>query len=185
MPRTSDKRERLIDAAKSLFHRQGFTNTTLAHIAKYSEVPLGNVYYYFKTKEDIGAAVIETRHAEISQLHIGWDSMEDPRSRLLSYLDSYEEAAEGVAKNGCPVGSLCQELNKDNTSLSEKADGILESQLNWLTGQFDELGSKDASKLAAYVVTSIQGGSLLANSLHDESLLTDQVHRLKSLVENI
>ena len=61
MPRTSDKRERLVNSADTLILRQGFKQTTLADIADDSGVPLGNVYYYFKSKEDIGMSVIEAR----------------------------------------------------------------------------------------------------------------------------
>src|SRR5271166_5138986 len=61
----SGKRERLIAAACDLFYRQGIAGTTLAHIAEAAEVPLGNVYYYFKTKDDIVAAVVEARAEEI------------------------------------------------------------------------------------------------------------------------
>ena len=64
MPRKTDKRIRLIEAAKVLIHQQGFNLTTLADIAQEADVPLGNVYYYFKTKEAIGEAVIEKRAAE-------------------------------------------------------------------------------------------------------------------------
>ena len=58
MPRTSDKRSRLFEAAGDLFHRQGFNQTTLADIARSADVPLGNVYYYYKTKGQIGEAVV-------------------------------------------------------------------------------------------------------------------------------
>ncbi len=185
MPRTSDKKERLIAAATSLFHKQGFTNTTLAHIAQYSEVPLGNVYYYFKTKEDIGAAVIDTRHEKFSQLYVDWDTIDKPQDRLMSYLDQYEHTAESVTENGCPVGSLCQELNKDPTSLSEKADNVLHSQLEWLSEQFKEMGLEDSKKLAIHLVTSLQGGSLLANAMHDKSILVDQISRLRGLIAKV
>jgi len=33
----------------------------LADIAREAEVPLGNVYYYFKTKDEIGEAIVELR----------------------------------------------------------------------------------------------------------------------------
>jgi len=57
----TNKRSRLLEAANKLVHAQGFNQTTLADIAREAEVPLGNVYYYFKTKEDIGHALIEHR----------------------------------------------------------------------------------------------------------------------------
>jgi len=43
MPRRTDKRVRLIEAAKVLIHQQGFNLTTLADIAQEADVPLGNV----------------------------------------------------------------------------------------------------------------------------------------------
>ena len=55
------KRERLVAAATELLHQQGIERTTLADIAKAADVPLGNVYYYFKTKDDVIAAVIEAQ----------------------------------------------------------------------------------------------------------------------------
>ena len=64
MPRKTDKRVRLIEAAKVLIHQKGFNQTTLADIAQEADVPLGNVYYYFKTKEAIGDAVIDRRALE-------------------------------------------------------------------------------------------------------------------------
>src|SRR3954471_13214863 len=57
------KRERLVSAACELVYRQGVARTTLADIAQAADVPVGNVYYYFKTKDDIIAAVVRA-HGE-------------------------------------------------------------------------------------------------------------------------
>ena len=46
---SNDKRKKLICAAKKLFTENGYQATTLAMIATESGVPLGNVYYYFKS----------------------------------------------------------------------------------------------------------------------------------------
>jgi len=45
-----DKRARLMEAAETLFYQQGVHRTTLADIAQEAEVPLGNIYYHFRTK---------------------------------------------------------------------------------------------------------------------------------------
>ena len=78
-PRTTDKRERLLDAARDLIHEHGFAKTTLADIAAASGVPLGNVYYYFRTKEDIGAAVIAEHRQRFQGLFEEWNRLPDPR----------------------------------------------------------------------------------------------------------
>jgi AcrR family transcriptional regulator len=54
-----DKRSRLISAAVGLAYHSGFEATSLADIAREAEVPLGNVYYYFKTKDEIGEAIVK------------------------------------------------------------------------------------------------------------------------------
>jgi TetR/AcrR family transcriptional repressor of nem operon len=57
------KRDRLVAGARETLHRQGVQATTIADIAHASDVPVGNVYYYFKFKDEIVAAVIEAREA--------------------------------------------------------------------------------------------------------------------------
>ena len=64
--RRPGKRQRLIAAASQLLHQQGAEKTTLADIAQAAEVPVGNVYYYFKTKDDIIAAVIDGYEQQIT-----------------------------------------------------------------------------------------------------------------------
>jgi AcrR family transcriptional regulator len=56
--RRQDKRERLIAAACQVMYAQGVEKTTLADIAAAAGIPLGNVYYYFKTKDHLLQAVI-------------------------------------------------------------------------------------------------------------------------------
>lgn len=185
MTRISDKRERLIEAAKFLFHKQGFTGTTLADIAEESHVPLGNVYYYFKTKEDLAAAVIDVRRAEYSTMYELWEQHESSEERLLSYLSFMERNAVEISRSGCPLGSLCLELNKENSILSPKADGMLLNQLDWLCVQFEREGMSDGRKLATHLMTSLQGGSLLSSALHDSRILVEEIMRLHGLIVKI
>ena len=67
MARThTDKRTRLVSAAGGLAYQNGFGATSLAGIAREAKIHLGNVYYYFKTKDEIGEAIVELRLAELS-----------------------------------------------------------------------------------------------------------------------
>jgi len=90
MNRVSDKRERLIESAAKLFHQAGFKDTSIADIAKDSGVPLGNVYYYFNTKDDLAAAVIEQRTETIKGWTRQWEENPDPKERLFQLLDFLE-----------------------------------------------------------------------------------------------
>jgi AcrR family transcriptional regulator len=56
-----DRREQIIDAAMSVFAQKGFVKATNKDIAREAGITAGLIYHYFKNKEDLLAAVIETR----------------------------------------------------------------------------------------------------------------------------
>src|SRR5260370_21059166 len=93
----TDKRSRLIQTAAKLAHRQGFRKTTLADIAGEAQVPLGNVYYYFKTKDELGAAVVEHRLQELGKLQQSWEEMDSPKERLCDCAQSTAGNAKELA----------------------------------------------------------------------------------------
>ncbi len=183
MPRNSDKRERLVEAAKHLIHQQGFGQTTLADIAEESGVPLGNVYYYFKTKDDIASAVIDERMQEFRALAAEWEKQPDPKRRLLAFLDMPSAMRDTVASHGCPVGSLAQELNKEHSPLAQQADHLLKAHLDWVRKQFRELDRTDADDLGLQMIATLQGVSLLCNTLRNPMIVDRQIKRLRAWLE--
>ena len=184
MPRKTDKRVRLIEAAKVLIHQQGFNLTTLADIAQEADVPLGNVYYYFKTKEAIGEAVIEKRAAEYAEMLASLDEIPEPSSRLRAFVDSNVENVESIARYGCPMGGLCQELGKQGGSLADQAAKLLHDILQWSEAQFRSLGFADkADEYALNLVSSIQGMHLLTHTFKDPKLAKRQTDTLLAWLE--
>jgi len=182
MGRVSDKRERLIESATKLFHQAGFKDTSIADIAEDSEVPLGNVYYYFKTKEDLAAAVIEQRRETIKGEIKRWEENPDPKARLFMLLDMQESMKEKIAQYGCPIGSLCQELDKDRQPVSDKADELVHWQLKWITDQFRLMGQTEADKLGLQLMTALHGCGVVANALSDPKIVELEMARLKSWI---
>ena len=186
MIRSGDKRERLMEAAKALIHRQGFAQTTLADIAGESGVPLGNVYYYFKTKDDIASAVIEEYRQHTVEMFRSLDESErDPKKRLIWFIKNLATDKEEVADHGCRVGSLCQELNKDVTPLADKADDIFAAEIKWATAQFKLIGRKDAADAAVQLVATLQGICLLGNALKSPAVIGRQVALLCDWVDRM
>jgi len=174
MPRKTDKRQRLVKAAKALIRKQGFHLTTLADIAQEADVPLGNVYYYFKTKEAIGEAVIESRARELAESMGQWDETAEPRDRLFAFVQQEVESAEETAHSGCPLGGLCQELAKQSGSLSDAAAKLMNDTIEWAEKQFNALGFGGSSRdLANQYVALVQGTALLTNTFKDPKLMVN------------
>jgi AcrR family transcriptional regulator len=176
--RRGDKRERLVAAATDLLHRQGVQGTTLADIASAADVPLGNVYYYFKTRDDIVHAVIDRRLEELTAALSLLESRRTPKARLKGLAELWSESAEIVADHGCPLGGLSLELNKCPGQVTEHARALLARVVDWAEGQFRELGLRDPRGLAVHYVSGVQGAAVLANTFGDAPLLTAEVRRL-------
>jgi AcrR family transcriptional regulator len=185
MPRTSDKRERLISAADVLIHRQGFHKTTLADIARESKVPLGNVYYYFKTKEEICDAVIEERKKELATELDGCCQSKGPKKALIRLLKSMINMSDKIAEAGCPHGRLCSELSNELVGLTNSADECLKVLLEWSTDQFKALAYPNAKDMGFEFVARIQGIVLVGNTLHDQKQIRTQLKSLIDLVESL
>jgi AcrR family transcriptional regulator len=178
-----DKRSRLIDTAASLTYRQGFGNTALADIAREAEVPLGNVYYYFKTKAEIGEAIIARRVAQFQALRREWERSESPKDRLVAFIQMTVESRDALAQSGCPVGSLCSELHKDGGDLAKEATRPFTELLRWTEAQFAALGKgREKKALALHLLSALQGVSLLANSFHDPNLVVVETNQLKKWI---
>ena len=183
-PAPRGKRERLTQAAVDLAHRQGYRKTTLADLAEEARVPLGNVYYYFKSKDDIGRAVLERRLGEVSMMMQMLSGLPTPLERLRAFVENSIGNAQLVAEQGCPLGSLSAELSKDGGDWTAPAQGLLGGPMAWMETQFAQMGfSGEAANLALQLQSSLQGASLLAQSLDDPELLVREGRRLQGWLQ--
>jgi TetR/AcrR family transcriptional regulator, transcriptional repressor for nem operon len=177
------KRERLIAGAEALFHEQGVRPTTIAEIAQRADVPLGNVYYYFKTKDELVAAVID-RYKEQAELLIrSLERHRSPQARLKALIKNWADMRETVARYGCPMGTLCAELDKLESGADREAAAVLAVIIDWAEEQFQELGRRDARDLALALFAGIQGAALLANTFRDPTILTRQSRHLERSID--
>src|SRR5258707_4228086 len=115
----------MLQTAVKLAYRHGFRTTSLADIAEAAKVPVGNVYYYFKTKDEIGEAIVEQRLLEFRTLQEQWNQKGSPKERLLACIENTFENRDLLARGGCPVGTLCSELHKGGRASSEEGYGAL------------------------------------------------------------
>jgi AcrR family transcriptional regulator len=184
MPRTTDKRDRLIQAAKILIRKQGFHLTTLADIAQEADVPLGNVYYYFKTKEAIGEAVIESRSRDLQENMASWEEQATPADRLFAFVQNEVEHAEDLARSGCPIGGLCQELAKQGGALADAAAKLMNDTIEWSEKQLKAAGLGDSSReVANQFVALVQGMSLLTNTFKEPKLMVNFSQSIRSWLD--
>jgi len=182
--RENDKRRRLVKAAADLSHKRGLGKVALADIANSADVPLGNIYYYFKTKEAIAEAVIAQRCTEFRQLREVWETNPTPKERLKAFVRMTADNRKSLARFGCPVGSLCAELGKERGSSAEGAARPFRELLTWTEAQFAALGQEsDKEVLAIHLLSALQGVSLLANCFRDPGLVLREAKQLNAWID--
>jgi AcrR family transcriptional regulator len=182
----ADNRTRLLQAAENTTYRYGFGNMAIADIAKEAQIPLGNVYYYFKTKDEIGDAIVELRVSRFRKLLQEFEKVGSPKERLCAFVQIKIKNREELARNGCPVGTLCSELRKLGGTAASKSKVLFATALDWMEAQFRELGKGAESRgLAVHLLSATQGVSVLAHTFHDPGLIEMEAARLKAWIRGL
>src|SRR5260370_31892724 len=104
-----------------------------------AEVPLGSVYYYFKSKDEIGEAIVELRLAQLSAQRQRWSEAGSPKDRLCACVQGVFENKDSLAQHGCAGGTFCSELHKAGGSIATRSPEIFAQHLAWIESQFPEL----------------------------------------------
>ena len=108
----ADMRQHLIDVAKALMAEKGYTAVGLAELVAAAGVPKGSFYYYFKSKEEFGQALLDeyftTYLAQVDALLHGPGNA---HQRLLAYFQFWADNQASAAPEGkCLVVKLGAEV---------------------------------------------------------------------------
>lgn len=182
-------REQVLEAALRLIHRQGFNNTSLEEILQESGVGRGNFYYHFKSKDELGYAILD-RLALWSAEHLGREVFgrgEDPLEQIFRLFDLIVSAQrEAGCVGGCPVGNLALEMSDIHDGFRRRIEGILNTWRDQITGALtraQEQGqlSRDVGpqRLAEFIVAGLEGAILLAKVRKDLAVLEGCLDELK------
>ena len=179
------KRERLVDGARLVLHQQGVEKTTLADVAHAADVPAGNVYYYFKTKDELVKAAIDAHAEEMQATLDSFARYRSPKAQLKALIRALIAQRETAARYGCPHGTLCSELDKRDDALGACAGRLMQIPIDWAEQRFRALGRRDARDLAVALIAAYQGISLLTNTLRDPELMAREGRRLERWIDSL
>ena len=178
-----NNRQRIVEAADQLFYQRGYNQTSFRDISDVAGVPRGNFYYYFRSKGEILGAVVDCRMSQVRDFIDNCTATQpDPRARLLAFTETFETNKDRVIEYGCPVGTLCTELAKEDDHLRQASLAVFEVLRDWLAQQFSELGFEDAVDRAMDMLARMQGISVLSCAFKDAEFLQRSHNELKTWV---
>jgi TetR/AcrR family transcriptional regulator, transcriptional repressor for nem operon len=190
-------REAVIEAATRLIHLQGYQNTSLDDVLSASGVGKGNFYHYFKSKEDLGFAILD-RVADAFVERALEPCFEDPDARRVDQILCFvRRVRDGQhARNlvgGCVFGNLAAELSDVHEGFRARLAELFarwRARLAQALREAHERGEvTDACRpdaVAHFIVASLEGAMLLAKLTKDIAVMdrcVEEMNRYLSLYE--
>lgn len=183
-------RDQILDAATRLIHLRGYHCTSLDDVLRDSGVGKGNFYYYFKSKEELGYAIIDRVIERFVQETLAPALAEadgDACAQLRAFLDRVLEThRERNCVGGCAMGNLASELCEVHEGFRQRLADVFAYWRSTLAGVLAEGQRRqqirpevDPSSAAQFVVASLEGAILLAKLSRDIGVLERCVHELK------
>ena len=116
MKKGEESRQRLIECAAELFWKNGYSATGLSEILKQTGLPKGSFYFYFKSKDDLAAAVTEYYQKILLEQFQNRSHGNDWESFIDEIFDYLSGRTNGQEFAGCPYAVMGME-----TALSKPA----------------------------------------------------------------
>lgn len=148
-------REEIIRKGSELIHAQGYKATGIQQILDAVGIPKGSFYFYFKSKDDFGCAVIDYITLTVGEIFAGYlrDSRITPMERFNKLLDYYELSfKKNGATLGCPIGNLSLELADANEELRKRLQTAIEEVIKQIETCLEE--AKKSRQLPPGLVTA-------------------------------
>lgn len=158
----STSREKLLDVAFEEIYHNGYSATSIDKILKKANMNKGSMYHFFKSKKELGLAVINERiNAYI----------EDKYSELLNNEENICDKMMEMIKNrsnfdftcGCKLNNLMQELSPVDNDFKvaleivyTRFENIFEKILDKAIEK-NEIIHDDTKALSIFIVASIEG----------------------------
>ena len=151
------RRKQIVDAARALFARSGYHGVNVDTIATWSGISKGNLYWYFKSKQDILYLLLDDI---IDNLSMPWqvilESDLSAQDKLRAFARSHLEAAE-AHPNAVSIMLQIAGQQELRDMVSSEYSLWMRNNIDVLTQLFVDMGEKDAETVATLYATTIDG----------------------------
>jgi len=188
MPAVPKHRQPIINAAVTLFRRQGYARTGLNDIVEFSGAPKGSLYHYFPLgKSAIAVAAVEEAGVRVVA------TLEKLAAECGSTADLVRAHARLLAgwmrssgfRNGCPITTVLLELAPRERGVSEAGRRAYAARLAILSRKLVEDGfpRTRADALALLCTSALQGALIQSRVERSGSAIERTAAELALLLE--
>ena len=188
---THGTRDQILDAASRLISVRGYHCTSLDDVLRESGVGKGNFYHYFKSKEELGYAILDrfvTGFVERMLEPSFGDPDLSPLAQVGRFLDRVLEGQrQRNCIGGCPMGNLASELSDIHEGFRSRLAGVFLAWQERVSQALEkaraqkELGEDaEPDRIAQFLVAALEGAILLTKVTKDIRVMEQFVTELKT-----
>lgn len=183
-------RERVLAGATEIFHRQGFSGTSIHDLIRETGVKKGNLYHYFSSKEEMGLEVLSRARNDFFGFLEKSLQGDRPSVQLANHFAAivrYHESRNLVG--GCIFGNTALEMSDRNETYRDVIHSVFEE---WRRRIRDVLASAvrsgevredlDPDAMARHIVATVEGGIMVARASRNPADLKDCLAVLAGLL---
>jgi TetR/AcrR family transcriptional repressor of nem operon len=183
-------REAILAAAMRLMHVHGYHATSLDDVLRESRVGKGNFYYHFKSKEDLGYAILDQIVAGFLERTLDpcfADPAGAPLAQIRCFLDRLEQAQrERNCVGGCVMGNLASELSDVHEGFRKRLASVFTTwharfaeALSEARRRGEVIPACSPEAVARFVVAALEGAILLTKVTKEIRVMEECVGELK------
>jgi AcrR family transcriptional regulator len=154
--KSTEKRKKILEAAKSCFTQFGYEKTTLDDIGKKLNLNKSSLYYYFKNKEEIfTAVVVKEAEAIVDDLQMEFSERDAPEEKVQTYMKKrlvYYRQVLGLHKlDAESIRQIQPGFHELYANLMQREVLFIARELRKLD---DQLGARMAESIAELIISS-------------------------------
>jgi len=183
-------REAVLEAATRLMHVRGYQNTSLDDVLRESGVGKGNFYHHFRSKEDLGYAILDQIIALFLEktLEPCFSGADVPRlAQIRCFLDRVLDAQrQRKCVGGCAMGNLASELSDVHEGFRARLASVFTAWRVRLTVALREAQERgevvaacEPESIGHFLVAGLEGAILLSKVSKDITVMEQCVIELK------
>ena len=194
MDKATNTRQHILDKAFHIVYQNGYQATSIDKIIEKTEVTKGAFYYHFKSKDEMGIALIREIIKPTLQKGL-LQSLRNSQTPLKDIYDSIEQKVmqdtDYQVENGCPTNNLVQEMSAINLRFHKALRNVLDTWISTIekaleNGKINGTVRKDVDcKVVAQFIVSGYEGMKGVGKIYGKDLYNAYLSQLKIYLESL
>lgn len=186
-------REKLFDAAFSLFRRQGYAATSVDALCDRAGVTKGAFFHHFPNKDAFAVASADrwTERTGAMFEAAAYHALKDPLDRIFGYLDLRKAQVAGALGDiTCLAGTMVQETYASHPAIARACEAsicahahTLEADIEAARTRYGARGDWTAASLALHTQAVLQGAFILAKAKGGPAVAAENIDHLRRYIE--